>query len=74
MREYTIKMNFSVESKDSDFEYITIFAEELAEKIMEDDNLLYKGSIEIVEVIVEDVEDHNEDFNENENFNEEDDY
>jgi len=72
MKEYTIKMNFSVESKHSDFEDITIFAEELAEKIMEDDILLLlnKGNIEIVDATVEDVEDHNEDFEDD--FNEDD--
>ena len=73
MKEYTIKMNFIINSKDSDYEDICIFAEELAEKIIEDEKLIYKGDIEIVETSIEEVEDHNEDNNNNNNF-EEDDY
>jgi hypothetical protein len=72
MKEYNIKMNFSVESKDSDYEEISIFAEELAEKIMDDENLLYKGDIAIVEITLEDVEHDCKYFDQDDNFNEDD--
>jgi len=73
MKEYTIKINFSVESKHSDYENISIFAEELAEKIMEDENLIFKGDIEIVESVVNEIEDHNETFDRDEDFVDDDD-
>lgn len=73
MKEYTIRMSFSVKAEDSDYEEISNFADELAGMIMEEDNLIYQGDIEITDVIVDNVEDHNESFDAD-NFDEEDEY
>lgn len=61
MREYTIKLNFAIETPHGDYEKITEFAEKLSEAIMNDDDLISSGDIEIVEVTVDEVEDNNYD-------------
>lgn len=61
MKEYTITMNFSVESEEADYEKISEFAEQLSESIMNDDNLIYGDDIEIVDITVHEVENHNQD-------------
>ena len=50
MKEYSITLKFSLESKKADYEDISEFAEKLTEKIMNDDNLIYSNGIEIVEI------------------------
>ena len=60
MQEYTIAMSFSVETANSNYNKIKEFAEDLSNKIMDDDSLTYHNGIEIVEAIVENVEDHND--------------
>jgi len=60
MKEYTIIMKFNVEAKKSDYEKISIFAEELSESIMDNDKLIYKGDIEIVEASIDNIEDLND--------------
>ena len=70
MKEYTVTMNFIIESQNADYERISEFAEELTEKIMEDDNLIYGHDIEIVGVSVEEIVDEN--FDDYEQLEEED--
>ena len=76
MKEYTINLSFSIKSEKSNIEKIIIFAEELSEKIMEKENLIYDNGVEIVDVNVEDVLDlNNYDFDEDEElFDEDEDY
>jgi len=69
MKEYTIIMKFNVEAKKSDYEKISNFAEELSESIMDNDKLIYKGDIEIVEASVDNIEDLN-DYDRDEDFDE----
>lgn len=57
MKEYTITMNFSIESKNADYDKIEIFADELTEIIM--DKLTFHD-IKIVDISVEDIEDNTE--------------
>ena len=66
MKEYTITMNFSVESKIADYDKIEIFADELKEIIM--DKLSFHD-IEIVDISVDDIED-----NTDENYFDDEDY
>lgn len=70
MKEYTITMNFVIESEEADYEKISEFAEQLTETIMNDDKIIYGNDIEIVDVTVEEIENHN---NDEENFYMEDD-
>jgi len=63
MREYTITMNFLIESEDSDYEQITEFAEQLTENIMGNESLIYNNDIEVVGVSIIEIEDHNYDDN-----------
>lgn len=73
MKEYTITMSFSVEAEKANIEKINRFAEELSQKIMENDELSYDNDIEIVDINVDDVLDlNNYDFDEDEDYNEED--
>ena len=60
MKEYIITLNFTVESDDADYDVVNEFAEELAEKIMSNDELTYNDDIEIIEVAVSDVQDNND--------------
>lgn len=60
MKEYTITINFSIEANKANYDKICEFAEELTNKIMDDDTLTYHNGIEIVEANVEGVEDHND--------------
>ena len=65
MKEYTIKMKFSVESEKANLGKISQFAEELSRKILEDDNFTYSDDIEIIDISVDDILDHNDyDFEE----------
>lgn len=66
-------MSFLVKSENSDYEDVSNFAEELTVMIMEEDNLIYQGDIEVSDITVDDVEDLNDSFNIDENF-EEDEY
>jgi hypothetical protein len=52
-------MSFIIESQNADYERISEFAEDLTEKIMEDDNLIYGHDVEIVGVSVEEIIDEN---------------
>ena len=76
MKEYSITLKFSLESKKADYEDISEFAEKLTEKIMNDDNLIYSNGIEIVEITVNEVEDNNSylDIDEEEFLDEDEDY
>ena len=49
MKEYTIKMKFSVESEKANLGKISQFAEELSRKILDDDNFTYSDDIEIID-------------------------
>ena len=53
MKEYTITMNFTIESK-KDYDEISDFAERFAEDMMNDEKLNYNG-IEITNVSVHDI-------------------
>ena len=66
-------MSFLVKSENSDYEDVSNFAEELTVMIMEEDNHIYQGDIEVSDITVDDVEDLNDSFNIDENF-EEDEY
>lgn len=76
MKEYTITMSFSIEAEKSKLEKIQQFAEELTQKILEDSELAYSGDIEIVEINVDDIQDHNdydyEDEDDDYNYDDED--
>jgi hypothetical protein len=61
MKEYTIKMSFSIEAETADYEKVSEFAEKLSESIMNDDDLISSGDIEVIDISVEEVEDHNDD-------------
>jgi hypothetical protein len=68
MKEYNIKINLVVEVEDSDYSRVDQYAQELADAIMQDDNLTYDEDIQLVEVTVDDVENlsgyQDEDFEE----------
>ncbi len=73
MKEYTITMSFSVESEKSNLEKINLFADELSQKILDDDNLVLYNDIEIIDATVVDVLDlNNYDFDEDEDDTDED--
>lgn len=76
MKEYSITLKFSLESKKADYEDVSEFAEKLTEKIMNDDSLVFSDGIEITEVTVNEVEDNNSylDLDEEEFTDEEEDY
>jgi hypothetical protein len=72
MKEYTIKLNLLIETEESDYDRISDYAEEICEKIMNDEKFNYED-IEVVGVTVDEVEDFNEDdvdwyANEDDNF------
>ena len=60
MKEYKITMTFSIEAEDADYEKISEFAEDLSDKLMNDEKL-NKDDIEILNVVIQDVEDLNKD-------------
>ena len=77
MKEYSITLKFSLESKKADYEDVSEFAEKLTEKIMNDDSLVFSDGIEITEITVNDVDDNNSylDLDEEEEYlDEEEDY
>jgi hypothetical protein len=61
MKEYTITMSFSIEAESADYEKVKEFAEKLSESIMNDDDLVSSGDIEISNIEILEVEDHNYD-------------
>ena len=61
MKEYTITMNFTVESEKSDYESISEFAELLSENIMNDETLTSYRDIEITGISIDEIEDYNDD-------------
>lgn len=74
MKEYTITMSLSVEAEKSKLEKIQQFAEELTQKILEDSELTYSGDIEIVEINIDDIQDHNDyDYEDEDDYNYDDD-
>jgi len=58
MKEYSITLTFAVETKKSDYEDVSEFAEQLIDKILDDDNLTIKRDIEIVDILLDKVEDY----------------
>lgn len=74
MKEYSITLKFSIESKKADYEDVSEFAEKLTEKIMNDDSLVFSDGIEITEITVNEVEDNNSylDLDEEEEYLDED--
>jgi len=76
MKEYSITLKFSLESKKADYEDVSEFAEKLTEKIMNTDSLVFSDGIEITEITVNEVEDNNDylDLDEEEFLDEEEDY
>ena len=76
MKEYTITLKFSIESKKADYEDVSEFAEKLTEKIMNNDSLIFSDGIEITEITVHEVEDNNDylDLDEEEFLDEEEEY
>jgi hypothetical protein len=76
MKEYSITLKFSLESKKADYEDVSEFAEKLTEKIMNNDSLVFGDGIEITEITVNEVEDNNDylDLDEEEFLDEEEDY
>ena len=62
MKEYTITMSFQVEADKSKLEKITQFADDLTQKILEDNDLVYHNDIKVVDIVVEDIQDHNDDY------------
>lgn len=60
MKEYTITMSFSIEAEKSKLEKIQQFAEELTQKILDDSDLAYSNDIEIVDISIDDIQDHND--------------
>lgn len=72
MKEYTITMTFSIEAVKAGVDKVTQFAEDLSQKMLNDN---YPNEIDIVDVSIDDVVDHNNyDYNEDDRFLEEDDY
>ena len=76
MKEYSITLKFSLESKKADYEDVSEFAEKLTEKIMNTDSLVFSDGIEITEITVDEVEDNNSylDLDEEEFLDEDEDY
>ena len=76
MKEYSITLKFSLESKKADYEDVSEFAEKLTEKIMNTDSLVFSDGIEITEITVNEVEDNNSylDLDEEEFLDEDEDY
>ena len=76
MKEYSITLKFSLESKKADYEDVSEFAEKLTEKIMNTDSLVFSDGIEITEITVNEVEDNNDylDLDEEEFLDEDEDY
>lgn len=58
MKEYSITLTFAVETKKSDYEDVSEFAEQLIDKILDNDNLTIKRDIEIVDITLDKVEDY----------------
>ena len=72
--DWTDPEDFSVEAEKSNLEKINRFAEELSQKIMDDDSLVFDNDIEIVEINVDDVLDlNNYDYDEDEDIYEDED-
>ena len=68
MKEYKITMTFSLEAEDADYEKISEFAEDLSDRLMNDEKL-NKDDIEIVDVVVQNVDDLNDyDKNDDEDY------
>lgn len=59
MKEYNIKINISVEAQDADYDRIEQYAQEVAEAILQDENLTYDEDIMVLEVSVDDVQNLN---------------
>jgi len=56
MKEYNIKINISVEATDSDYNRVDQYAQEIADAILQDENLTYDSDIQVVDVVVEEVQ------------------
>ena len=56
MREYTITMNFIIQSENADYDEVSEFAEQLTEDIMNTDKLIYRNDIEITDISVHNIE------------------
>jgi len=60
MKEYTITMSFSIESECNDVDRITKLAEEFSQKVMNDNNIVRDDDFEIVDVNIDEIQDHND--------------
>lgn len=65
MKEYSITMNFTIESKNADYDEISEFAEQLAENIMNTDKLIFYNNIEVTDISVHNIEYDNYDEEDN---------
>jgi hypothetical protein len=60
MKEYTITMNFIVESE-KDYDEMNEFAEQLVEDMLNNDKLTYRNGAEITEISIHSIEGDYED-------------
>jgi hypothetical protein len=78
MKEYNIKLNLVIEAQDSDYDRVVEYAQEVADALLQDDNITYDEDIEVIEISVDDI--HNlsgyqdEDFEETDEDEDEDEY
>jgi hypothetical protein len=57
MKEYKITMTFTIEAVESNYDKIVDFADELADKIIESEELIINDDISIVDTDVDNIED-----------------
>ena len=61
MKEYSIKINLIVETEESDYERVTLYAQELADNLLQDENIFFDDII-ILETNVEEVQSLSDDY------------
>lgn len=65
MKKYTITLNLEIETENADYDQISEFGENFIENIMGDDDLIFGNDIEITDISLHDIEDHNYDQEDN---------
>jgi hypothetical protein len=70
MKEYTITFKIYVQSYDSNYEQVEEYANQLVEKILENDELIYSDEIDVTDISVEEIEDNSsfDSFDEDGNY------
>lgn len=73
MKEYKITMTFTIEAVESNYDKIVDFADELADKIIDSEELIINDDISIVDTDIDNIEDLNSDEDDDDDYDEYDD-